>query len=227
MSYLSELKGVIHIGANEGGERKKYARRGLAVVWVEANPSVYRLLRDNIQGEPDQIALNYLLTDQDGQATVFHVSSNRGASSSIFEFAGHKALWPKIDMLEHLELTSATFAAMAEREGLDLDRYDGLIIDTQGAELLVLKGMGDHLRRFKLVIAEASDFEVYAGAATHEQLCAFMAAAGFGVRETLAFAARDGVGSCYDIVFENLDGAAGSADAAAPAGVTRTEITKG
>ena len=227
MSFLSELKGVIHIGANEGGEREKYARRGLAVVWVEANPSVHRLLQENIEGQPNQIALNYLLTDRDGEPTTFHVASNQGASSSIFEFAGHKALWPKIDMVERIELTSATFATMAEREGLDLDRYDGLVIDTQGAELLVLQGMGDHLRRFRLVIAEASDFEVYAGAATHEQLCAFMAAAGFGVRETVTFAGRDGVGSCYDIVFENLDGAAASADARGPTGVARAEITKG
>ena len=227
MSYLSELKGVIHIGANGGGERQKYARRGLPVVWVEANPSVFRLLQENIRDVPDQIALNYLLTDADDQPTTFHVASNQGASSSIFEFAGHKALWPKIDMVERIELASATFATMAERERLDLDRYDGLIIDTQGAELLVLKGMGEHLRRFKLVVAEASDFEVYAGAATHEQLCAFMAAAGFGVREVLPFAARDDVGACYDIVFENLDGAAGSADAVSPAGVARANITKG
>ena len=112
MSFLSELKGVIHIGANEGGEHQKYARRGLPVVWVEANPSVFRLLQKNIQDEPDQIALNYLLTDRDGQPMTFHVASNRGASSSIFEFAGHKTLWPKIDMVERIELTSATFAAM-------------------------------------------------------------------------------------------------------------------
>ena len=79
MSYLSELKGVIHIGANDGGERRKYAQRGLAVVWVEANPEVYRRLQENVVGEPDQIALNYLLTDQDGQATAFHVANNKGA----------------------------------------------------------------------------------------------------------------------------------------------------
>ena len=204
MSFLTELKGVIHIGANEGGERQKYAQRGLAVVWVEASPEVYRRLQANIQDQPDQIALNYLLTDRDGAPTAFHVASNKGASSSIYEFKGHKAIWPKIDMVGRLELTSATFAGMAAREGLKLDRYDGLVIDTQGAELQVLKGIGEHLRRFKLVVAEAADFEMYAGATTHEDLCAFMAAAGFGVRSIEVFAHREGVGSVYDIVFENL-----------------------
>ena len=204
MSYLSELKGVIHVGANDGGEREKYARRGLAVVWVEADPAVYRRLLQNVQDKPDQIALNYLLTDRDGQPTAFNVSAGNGAASSIYEFKGHKALWPKIDMVDRKELTSATFAAMAAREGLDLDRYDGLVIDTQGAELLVLKGFGEHLRRFRLVVAEAADFEMYAGAATHEQLCDFMAAAGFGVRSIEVFKTDPSVGSVYDIVFENL-----------------------
>jgi hypothetical protein len=47
---LRHARGVVHVGANRGQERRKYDRRGIEVVWVEPLPDVFELLERNIAG---------------------------------------------------------------------------------------------------------------------------------------------------------------------------------
>jgi hypothetical protein len=44
-SYLRKVRGVIHVGANEGQERDLYAAFGLNVIWIEPIPEVFQVLR--------------------------------------------------------------------------------------------------------------------------------------------------------------------------------------
>ncbi len=46
--YNLDIKAVIHLGASEGQERFIYDSMGVAVIWVEAIPSVYVKLYDNV-----------------------------------------------------------------------------------------------------------------------------------------------------------------------------------
>ena len=39
--FLRDVTGVVHVGANTGQERDKYARHGLSVIWVEPIPDIY------------------------------------------------------------------------------------------------------------------------------------------------------------------------------------------
>ena len=95
-AFLKHSNGVIHIGANAGQERDQYASLGLPVIWVEPIPEVFEALRSNISSCPNQKALRYLITDEDGKEYDFHVANNNGASSSILEFARHGEIWPEI-----------------------------------------------------------------------------------------------------------------------------------
>ena len=95
-SYLRQVRGVIHVGANEGQERDLYAAFGLNVIWIEPIPEVFQVLRDNISELQTQRALNYLVTDEDGKEYEFHIANNGGASSSILDFSKHKEMWPGI-----------------------------------------------------------------------------------------------------------------------------------
>ena len=46
--YLRKLSGVIHVGAHAGQERDLYAKYGLRVLWIEANPEIFaRLVADH------------------------------------------------------------------------------------------------------------------------------------------------------------------------------------
>ena len=49
---LSQCRGVIHVGANSGQERKVYARLGLDVLWIEPIPGVFAELCESRSNNP-------------------------------------------------------------------------------------------------------------------------------------------------------------------------------
>jgi FkbM family methyltransferase len=154
--FLREAHGVIHVGANVGQEREIYARRNLDVLWVEPLPEVFGALRANIASYPRQRALEALVTDRDDQPYEFHVANNAGESSSIFDLKEHRDLWPKVAFTRSMTLRSVTLTTLLARENIDTTRYDALVMDTQGSELLVLKGAEPLLPRFAWIKAACS-----------------------------------------------------------------------
>src|SRR5689334_3816241 len=138
--FLRSVHGVIHVGANAGQERALYERQGLDVLWIEPIPEVFAALRANIAAFPRQRALQALVTDRDDHDYEFHVANNAGESSSILELKQHKDVWPKVAFTASIKLRSVTLPTLLAREGVDITRYDALVMDTQGSELLVLQG---------------------------------------------------------------------------------------
>ena len=200
-AYLRQISGVIHVGANAGQERELYARHGLDVIWIEPIPEVFARLEANLQIYPRQRALRYLVTDRDGARYDFHVANNEGLSSSIFELGQHRDIWPEIDYERHITLKGVTLAGIVEREGIDLRNYDALVMDTQGSELLVLKGAESILGGFAYIKAEAADFESYKGCAKLPELDAFLRAHSFRQQHCHLFASRQGGGSYYEVLY--------------------------
>jgi FkbM family methyltransferase len=200
--YLRSCKGVIHVGANTGQEAAAYAALGLPVVWIEPIPDVFNRLLKNIAGYPNQRAIQALITDADGQMVTLHVSSNDGLSSSILDLAQHKDIWPDIGFVSDLTLSSVTLPSVLKREAIDLALYDALVMDTQGAELHILKGARAILPAFKYIKSEAADFEVYAGCATGKTLDAFLTGAGFRFIRRDDFAKREAGGTCFDVLYK-------------------------
>jgi hypothetical protein len=56
-----------------------------------------------------------------------------------------------------LKTKTITIKTLFERENLSFSNYDLLNIDTEGAELQVLEGIGDEIKNFKYIIIEVSD----------------------------------------------------------------------
>ena len=201
--YLNKCRGVIHIGANIGQERHLYADRGLAVLWIEPIPSVFATLVDNIREEPRQRAINALLLDKDDVEHVFHVASNDGASSSIFDFHMHSDIWPEISYVVDLRIRSSTLPSVLRREGVELFEYDALVLDTQGSELFVLKGAEPILGRFRYIQTEAADFESYRDGALASQITSFMKEHGFVLTYKQQMARHQSGGRYYELLFKN------------------------
>ncbi len=197
--FLASAKGVIHVGAHAGQERDLYG--DLPVVWVEALPLVFSVLCERIADKPHQQAFNYLVAD--GKPYKFGLSNNAAQSSSIFDLKGHKDLWPDVGYIAAVEMESVTLAEVIERHGLDLNVYDALVLDVQGAELLALRGAGEQLRRFKWVLAEAADFEAYAGGCQLRDLDEYLRGFGFVRQNMSATAEKEGVGTYYDVLYRN------------------------
>lgn len=160
-SFLDEVSALVHVGANEGQERGLYQQHDLHVLWVEPIPEVYAKLQSNIKCCPKQMALNYLISDTDGAEYDFHISNNSGASSSIFELALHRDIWPAVDYVNSIKLRSISIDTMMRMHDLLPGRYQALVLDTQGSELLVLKGAKLLLEAIRIVKTEAADFEAY------------------------------------------------------------------
>jgi FkbM family methyltransferase len=205
--FLADAHGLIRFGANDGAQREVYARYGLPVIWVEALPDVCARLVENVAGYPNHRALNYLLTNVDGEEYDYGVASNAGKSSSIFAFADHKKLWPKIDYTHSIKLKSTTFKTMVEREGVDIAAYDALIMDIQGSELKALQGMGDLVDGFKWILAEAADFEMYEGGCRLQELDDYLIPRGFVRVELFTAMGMRGVGQVYDALYKRKQAA--------------------
>ena len=199
--FLRTARGVVHVGANVGQERFLYDRRGLDVLWIEPIPEVFAALQANIASFPRQRAIECLVTDRDGAEYEFNVANNGGESSSILALKEHRDVWPKVEFTSTIRLRSSTLATLLARENVDLDRYDALIMDTQGSELLVLKGAEPVLERFRFIKTEVPDFEAYAGCARLDELARFLRERGFAELSRHRFATRAGGGSYFDVVY--------------------------
>ena len=200
-SFLGRVTGIVHVGANTGQERELYASLGLRVIWVEPIPQVFAELSANIQGLRGQRALQALVTDVDGKEYEFHVASNSGLSSSILDFKEHGDIWPDVHYASTIRLRSLTLASLLERERVNPRKYQALVMDTQGSELLVLRGSLPILRHFRFIKTEVPDFEAYAGCCQLSDIGEFMAGNGYEEISRNEFARRDGGGSYFDVVY--------------------------
>ncbi len=200
-AFLRDVSGLIHVGANVGQERALYDSYGLHVIWVEPVPEVFAKLQTNIAPYPRQRACKYLLADRVGPQT-FHVATNGGASSSLFDLGRHRELHPEIAYERTLTLPATTLNAMLEPERIDPRRYQVLTIDTQGSELLVLRGATELLPHLRYIRSEAADAEFYSGGCTDTEISAFLQEHGFREIRRDEFERLEGEGAYFDILYE-------------------------
>ena len=161
-------------------------------------------MRSNLAVFPKQRAYRYLLTDQDEREYLFHVASNEGASSSILPLAKHREMWPEISYSNDITLKSTTLGSFVTKEGLDLAGFQALVLDTQGSELMILKGATTVLPQFRFVKVEVPDLESYAGCCLSSELGEFMSAHGFRERRRDGFNSIPGLGTYFDVLYQRV-----------------------
>jgi FkbM family methyltransferase len=139
-------KGVLHIGAWDAWEAKQYAHYcGNNSVFLEANPNSYERFKNEIEQFGQKIFNLAAWNEDDLEMNLYCPSSNQD-SSSLIEQSG-----------DVLKTKTITINTLFEREGLNFSDYDLLNIDTEGAELQVLEGIGDNLKSFEYIIIEVTD----------------------------------------------------------------------
>lgn len=199
--FLTYVTGVVHVGASSGQERELYKHQGLRVTWVEPIPEIFAQLQENIKSFPGQQALEALVTDVDGKEYEFHISSNKGQSSSILDLKEHKDIWPDVEYTTSIQIKSKTLPTLFAEHKVDPGQYQALIMDTQGSELLVLQGAMPILQNFEFIKTEVPDFESYEGCCQLGDIESFMQEQGYKEFARHQFATRAEGGSYYDIVY--------------------------
>lgn len=202
--FLKYVSGVIHVGANIGQERELYAKLGIRVLWIEPIPEVFEKLVENLASFPKQRAIQCLVTDEDDVSQDFYLANNDGASSSIFDFNEHRDIWPDVKFIGKIKLKTLTLASVFKRYGINPADYQALLLDTQGSELLVLKGSISILSGFLFVKTEVADFESYKNCCQLPEIEDFMITHGYKEISRTKFASRSQGGNYYDIVYKRV-----------------------
>lgn len=162
--------GVLHIGANVGEERFMYDKLGIRKqIWIEGNPEIFLKLKENVSYNPEAVALNYIIGNENKE-TVLHISNNGSQSSSVLNLGTHKQQHPDVHYVKDIKGTMHRIDSL----GLDLTGVDLLNIDLQGFEYQALKGIGDLLNQFKAAYLEVNKANVYEGCAQIDTIDLFM-----------------------------------------------------
>ena len=172
---LARVPGVIHVGANVGQERDWYAKYDLNVLWFEPNPVAFGELLENIESFPKQRASSYLLTNVDNKFYKLHVTSGQGQCSSIFALSGHLDYYPDITFTHDVDVLGITLDTFVGFYRIDLSKYQFMVLDTQMADLLVLKGATQTLSCIQFVEVETSPLDLYKGGCVEQEIIDFMA----------------------------------------------------
>jgi FkbM family methyltransferase len=180
-AYKLTIESVIHVGAHTGQEAETYARLGIGTVtWIEANPDVIPRLREHVEPFGHDVVCA-VLSDRRGEPIEFKVTNNE-QSSSLLAFGTHRYEHPEVKVTGSLSLITTTLDDLYDEGRVPTARL--LLLDVQGAELLVLKGAQRLLEQAECVYAEVNERPLYDGAVLLPELDAFLRERGFERVET-------------------------------------------
>jgi FkbM family methyltransferase len=176
-------KKVLHVGANDGQEVAFYASRGIEAWHVEAIPTTYKLLEARCAVHNSQHAINACLSNEDKKRVKFHLASNSHQSSSLFQLGRHSAAYPSVTYTEDIYLVTSTIDSLVT-SGLIPSDIDFLVLDVQGAELLVLQGADRLLSSAALIgcQVETAVVSLYEGGANYLDVALALKRHGFHLR---------------------------------------------
>ena len=178
------FRGVIHIGAHHGQEAPQYLEAGVEnVIWIEASRRFMAKLYDNTNRlNMKQYHINACLSDTEGEKVTFNISNNE-QSSSILELGTHATMYPHIQYVDSVELITERFDELLKKNAdiFQINNYDFINLDVQGAELKVLKGFGSLLAQenIRAIYTEVNFEHVYKDCCLIEELDEYLGGFGF------------------------------------------------
>ncbi len=178
INQIQKCNGIIHVGAHRATEAAVYDWFQKKIIWIEANPLIFQDLIDNIYLFHNQKAFNYLFHNTDDEKLNFYISNNDSASSSIFKF-GEESFNDNLKTINTLKLKTKKFDTFVDEQKINIDEYNFWIIDAQGAELLIMNGAKESLKKCKSIYIEVSTKDYYANGARYSDLKNFLASSNF------------------------------------------------
>lgn len=157
-----EVRGIVQVGANLGQEIEEFPEH-VPVLLLEPHPEIFPKLLDRIRQLPCIEAKNVAAGDTHGSIDFFLTPHHQQSSLRPLNL-GRSEGTRKV-AVEMVRLDSLL------KDNARTRKYNILLIDTQGAEDVVLEGASAILETFDIVIMEMSyGFELYHGNADGHQL---------------------------------------------------------
>lgn len=187
------LNGVIHVGAHRGEELFDYEKYNVKkIIWIEPNPDVFNELEiclSNYDSSVESHGFCVAASDEDLDEVDFHICygpdagfmvGNKGCSSLLKPQGRFESWYKKTIKVESIKLDT-----LIQKNQFDLNEFDLLDMDTQGAELKVLKGASNILNHVNYVTTEATwNNPDYVGNVMFEELIEYLNSFGFEHKET-------------------------------------------
>ena len=174
--YSLEVKGVIHVGAHLVQERFFYQNEGYEpVCWLEAIPEIALASAELLKDFRKQRIINSALWSINDANLIMNVTDGEGSSSSLLDLHLHKSVHPNVTLNRKIQVTTSTL----DSQNLDMNLYNTLVLDTQGAELEILKGSTKSLSSVDQIICEVSIRELYKNAPMVEEISQYLKLEGF------------------------------------------------
>lgn len=173
-----QFKGLIQVGSFVSKEFSKLKELGISdFIFVEANPNIIPQLKENVDNSC--LIFNELISDTDNLEYEFYIS-NHLQSSSMLKFDKHSHYYPNMStVIDTIKLKSIKLDTLIERENVDIKKYNTLMIDVQGAELLVIKGFMKNINNIDYIYTELNFDRMYDGCMLEPEFTNHMQSIGF------------------------------------------------
>ena len=165
--YNLNVKGIIHVGGCKGEELFSYFMSNIKnVILIEANPELVKflkvkkfiynkILRMNISIE------NFAAYNENDKMMDLNITNNL-QSSSVLNLHKHSDLYPNIFVEKKVKIQTQTINKIF-KENYDLNNFNFLNLDIQGAELKALEGCNQILSSINAIYTEINFEELYEG----------------------------------------------------------------
>jgi FkbM family methyltransferase len=175
--------GIIHVGAHLMEERETYISNSIFdIIWIEANPKIYQSINSKKLLKQEKI-FNHAISDKDNKLYEFNITNN-SQSSSILKLDKHKIHHPQVYVNEIIPVYSKRMDTLFLENNIDINNYNFLNIDIQGAELLAIKSFGDLLNSIKYIYTEINTNTLYKDCALVSEIDDYLSKYGFKRVET-------------------------------------------
>ena len=169
------IKGIIHVGMWDFVEYGCYTKLvGNNVIGIEANPQVYKDMAKPVADKWGFKCFNEFLSDKDKEVRDFYFA---GEGSSLYKGQ------PQWNKNVSIKVQTKTLATVIEENNIDMNGYDFLNIDAEGAEFDVLKGFEKYLDYINVIDLETSYDDRHRSGADHNTIVQWLSERGFQLKE--------------------------------------------
>jgi len=179
--------GVFQVGASSGQEIKAFITQGIKTgIFVEPLPAAFQKLKQATSAHLGYFPVNAVCMDVVGKTCNFNVS-NCGGSSSTLKPTGLLAMHPEVKFDPEPMILQATTVDQivadfkADGRADIIASIDMMYLDTQGSELIVLKGAEEFLKQVLYIFTEISHGGLYENDVSHRELSEYLHSRGFSL----------------------------------------------
>lgn len=154
--YQKDINILCQVGAHFGQELEIFKKYNFEkILLFEPNDNAVSILKESSKNLKNVYIYPFALGNENKKREFYYSEENEGQSSSFLKPDLHSKLQPGITFNEKRIIQTRRF------EDLDIDYLDFLIMDVQGFELEVLKGIGKKLDEVKYIYTEVNRDNLY------------------------------------------------------------------